>query len=86
MVRFEDIIPIIGNKVICIANGERTVFTDKSEILDKVLYKNYEVVSIGADNGNIVLDLRPFTSPNVKSDPEWEKEYKEQNGFEPCFF
>ena len=82
--RFEDFLKITKGNFICEVNGKRIAKGD----MDTETYRNYEVVSIGIENGALLIELKPFESESPKCNPDdnWVKEYKTQVGTEPSFF
>lgn len=82
--RLEDFLKITKGDVICEVNEKRIAKGD----MDTETYRNYEVVSIGIENGALLIELKPFESetPKCNPDDDWVKEYKAQFGAEPSFF
>lgn len=82
--RLEDFLKITKGDVICEVNGKRIAKSD----MDTETYRNYDVVSIGIENGALLIELKPFESvaPECNPDDNWVKEYKTQFGTEPSFF
>ena len=56
--------------------------------MDTETYRNYSVVSVGIENGALLIELKPFESviPECSPDEDWVKEHKAQFGAEPGFF
>ncbi len=56
--------------------------------MDTESYRNYGVVSVGIENGILLIELKPFESvtPECNPDDDWVKEHKAQFGAEPSFF
>ena len=82
--RFEDFLKITKCDFICKVNGKRIAKGD----IDTETYRNYGVVSVGIENGILLIELKPFESvtPEFNPDDDWVKEYKAQFGTEPSFF
>lgn len=82
--RLEDFLKITKGDFICKVNGKRIAKGD----IDTEIYRNYGVVSVGIENGILLIELKPFESvtPECNPDDDWVKEYKAQFGAEPSFF
>lgn len=82
--RFEDFLKITKGDFICKVNGKRIARSD----VDTEIYRNYSVVSVGIENGVLLIELKPFESvmPKCNPDEAWVKEHKAQFGGEPSFF
>lgn len=76
---------IIG-RFICVANGERREFQDGSELADSGFGDDYAVESISAQDGVVVITLKPWIAPTADASCEWANEEKLLNGREPSFF
>lgn len=82
--RFEDFLKITKGDFICEVNEKRIAKSD----MNTETYRNYEVVSVGIENGALLIELKPFKSvtPECNPDEAWVKEHKAQFGTEPSFF
>lgn len=82
--RFEDFLKITKGDFICEVNGKRIAKSD----MDTEIYRNYEIVSVGIENGALLIELKTFepTTPECNPDEAWVKEHKAQFGDEPSFF
>ncbi len=82
--RLEDFLKITKGDFICEVNGKRIAMSD----MDTETYRNYEVVSVGIENGVLLIELKPFESVTPECNPgdDWVKEHKAQFGTEPSFF
>ena len=82
--RLEDFLKIPKGDFICEVNGKRIAMSD----MDTESYRNYEVVSVGIENGVLLIELKPFESvtPECNPDDDWVKDHKAQFGAEPSFF
>ncbi len=75
---------IAKGNFICEVNGEKIAKSD----MDTETYRNYSVVSVGIENGALLIELKPFESviPECSPDEDWVKEHKAQFGTEQSFF
>lgn len=82
--KLEDFLKITKGDFIFEVNGKRIAMSD----MDTETHRNYEVVSVGIENGVLLIELKPFESvtPECNPDDDWVKEHKAQFGAEPSFF
>lgn len=82
--RLEDFLKITKGDFICEVNEKRIAKGD----MDTETYRNYEVVSVGIENGVLLIELKPFESVTPECNPgdDWVKEHKAQFETEPSFF
>lgn len=80
---------MILNKIrgayICVYEGESKTFFSKEEFEQNEILKKCTVSSISAREGIIVLELKNFVSPRVKTDG-WAAEYEKTTGEKLSFF
>lgn len=81
---FNDFLKILKGDFVCTVSGKRIV----KENIDAEIYGNYCVASVKAEDGKLLIELKPFETVRTKYDPkeEWVKRHEEQFGDEPGFF
>lgn len=84
MIRLEELLTVICGELVCVVDGQRKAYASKEDVT--ALYPNHIVTAIGAEDGKIVLELRPWQMPKTDLNAEWVEEYRKQNQAEPSFF
>lgn len=83
---FDSMIEKIESPVICVMDGKETRYASTKELLAQDFAKKYEIASIKARNGDIVITLRESSViPNDLS-ADWAKEQMANTGEEISFF
>lgn len=83
---FDPMIEKIEGPVICVVDGMETMYTNARELLEKDFAKKYEIESVAARNGNIVITLRENNIVPNDLTADWAKEHMENTGQEISFF
>ncbi|MBQ2988584.1 MAG: hypothetical protein IJD59_05725 [Clostridia bacterium] len=77
--RLEDVLKIVSNPFVCTVDGE-PVGANKDE------YKNYIVTAIGAKDGAVIVEIKPWKPTSARLDADWCRERTKKVGEEPGFF
>ena len=81
----KSILKLIGGKVICTENGEKTEYASGGEAADHY-GPFYRANRIYAENGVVVLEVKDYQAEINEENAKYIKEYKEKYGVEPNLF
>jgi hypothetical protein len=88
MMSTEDVLKAIRGVVICEVQGEKKIYPTGAAAAEELggLRPKYNITSISAEDGNVVLTLEENKVIPNDMNADWVKEYIEKNGEEPGFF